>query len=60
MTALRSGSTRDIFRRMKFDNCNLFQNLVLIFTIVENPISHMYKVVKELAQVCNNYTSNKM
>jgi len=34
-----------IFRSKKFDNYNLFCNLILIPTIAENPISH--KVVKE-------------
>jgi hypothetical protein len=43
MTALPSTLMRVIFRRKEFDNCSLFQNLVFIPTIAENPTSQMYE-----------------
>jgi hypothetical protein len=34
---------RVVFMLKEFDNCGLFQNLVFIPTIAENPTSQMYE-----------------
>jgi len=51
---------RVIFRSKKFDNYNLFRNLLLIFIIIENPTSHVQNCEKTRVHAFTATRSNEV